>query len=108
MNQLERIIEQGNRPLGLDRIREPQPDGNIRCADGFTLSVIAGGGAYCTPRQDDGPFVAVEVGYPSEQPQPWERWVEYAESPVDPTESIYGWVPVELVRDLVDAHGGVA
>jgi hypothetical protein len=33
--------------------------------------------------------------------------MEYAEDPVDPTGTVYGWVPVELVNKLIDKHGGI-
>ena len=92
----------------------------VTCADGFTMSVIAGPGAYCSPRPDfpgikgsgrvsaefSGPYVAVEVGYPSERPEPWSDWEQYCESPDGPTETVYGYVPVDLVRALVVLHGG--
>ena len=38
----------------------------VRCADGFTMSVQANEGAYCTPRLDEaGSYTEVEVGFPS-------------------------------------------
>lgn len=37
----------------------------IECADGFTMSVQASRSHYCTPRNDVGPYTAVEVGFPS-------------------------------------------
>lgn len=120
---LEQIISTGNMArLVADveanlRKRAAMPSKQIRCADGFTMSVIAGCGTYCTPRPDwfndvpadyAGPYTEVEVGYPSERPEPWEVWSEYAEVAFAPTETIYSFVPVELVRQLVAAHGGEA
>lgn len=101
----------------------------ITCADGFTVSVIAGGGTYCTPRppmcmcavDDDfaplpwdgvghdyaGPYSHVEVGFPSAQPEPWDEWSQYADDHEAPPEkTVYGYVPVEMVRRLVADHGG--
>ena len=37
----------------------------IRCNDGFTMSVQASRGHFCSPRNDVGPYDGVEVGYPS-------------------------------------------
>ena len=37
----------------------------IKCADGFTMSVQASRGNYCSPRNDSGPYDSVEVGFPS-------------------------------------------
>lgn len=117
MSALERIIDRGNRRV------EGERDNWITCADGFRLSVLAGPGAYCTPRPRlhdipffgdvpesyPGPFACVEVGFPSELPEPWDGdggWLEYAENDEDPTGSVYGYVPVDMVRALVAAHGG--
>jgi hypothetical protein len=75
----------------------------IVCADGFSLSVQATHGAYCSPRQNLGPWSAVEVGFPSAAP---ELIMEYAEQPEIPTETVYGYVPIELVERLIAMHGG--
>ena len=101
MTHLDDIIAKGagpGRPI----------NNNVRCADGFKLSIVANEYAYCTPRSNDGPYLAVEVGYPSERPEPWADWVTYCESPDGPMETVYGWVPVAFVRALVASHGGEA
>lgn len=114
--QLERIIAEGTTRAvrTIDR-RRGKPSSKITCADGFSLSVVAGEGTYCHPRPGmtaedcfEGPYEEVEVGFPSERPQPWADWVEYCESPSDPTDTVYAYVPVALVRALVDLHGGAA
>lgn len=91
------------------------------CADGFAVSVQTGYGMYCSPRpgfpdfgrsssrvgvSEDylGPFTAVELGYPTENPGP--EFEEFAEDWTRPTETIYSYVPIELVRGLVLRHGG--
>ena len=33
--------------------------------------------------------------------------MEYAENPDDPTDTVYGWVPVEVVEAVVNNHGGI-
>jgi hypothetical protein len=114
----EDIVAKGNRSYSPNDGRRPN---KVRCVDGFSLSVIAGEGTYCAPRPDrygglgdapgdyPGPYTAVEVGYPSERPEPWDEpggWRSYAEDGNDPTETVYGYVPVELVRALIAAHGG--
>ncbi len=97
--------------IGEDTAVSTQPGRWLRrrtkCADGFTLSIQASETHYCSPRENEGPWTAVEVGYPSERPEPWGVWVEYAEDPEIPTGTVYGWVPVALVRQLIDLHGGV-
>lgn len=133
--------------------RTEESDNWITCADGFRLSVIAGSGAYCSPRPAfssmylpnihevpstyPGPYTHVEVGFPSERPEPWschhertvygddewapsyckERpvtpdegtgWACYAEAESDPTGTVYGYVPVAMVAALIASHGGEA
>lgn len=114
---LDKIVQRGNRLTRLS------PDGYpaittkkniIRCADGFAVSVIAGWGTYCRPRPGwgdvdpcyAGPYTHVEVGYPTERPEPWDQWEEYCEAPDNPTGTVYSYVPVPLVRALIAAHGG--
>lgn len=76
----------------------------ITCADGFSLSVQATHGAYCSPRQNIGPWYEVEVGFPSAEPT---SILSYAEQKEKPTETVYGYVPIDLVEALIDEHGGM-
>ncbi len=76
----------------------------ITCSDGFSLSVQATHGAYCSPRQNIGPWSSVEVGFPSAKP---ELIMSYAETPESPTDTVYGYVPTELVEELIELHGGM-
>lgn len=76
----------------------------ILCADGTTLSVQASAGHYCTPRDIEGPYTAVEVGFPS---APWPEAVEYKEDvSVADCDTVFAFVPVELVEAYIEAHGG--
>ena len=104
---LEHIIAKGNRFRTVPTFAENW----VHCADGFKMSVLAGWGAYSIPRPLDdfeGPYLAVEVGYPSARPEPWDLWSTYAECESDPTGTVYGRVPVDMVRALVALHGGEA
>ena len=76
----------------------------IVCADGFNMSVQANSAAYSAPRNDIGPYTAVEVGYPSSEDS---ILLQYAEKPDCPTTSIYGWVPIDIVQLCIEAHGGM-
>ena len=81
----------------------------ITCQDGESLSVQAGRMLYSTPRDDVGPYCAVEVGFPSVSPP--ESWREYFDGDWDTehhTGSVYGHVPVGLVEEFLEAHGGEA
>ena len=108
----------------------------IVCQDGYSVSVQASEYAYCTPRYtqfqaEDGwhiingsyffssdtarnfrtsnyvPYEAVELGYPSE---PDDLINEYAEIGFNDapnyTNTVYGYVPVDIVEKLIEKHGG--
>ena len=76
----------------------------IKCADGFSMSVQASRGSYCSPRNDSGPYDSVEVGFPSS----YDYYLhQYAEDPEKPTDTVYGWVPADTVMMCIDAHGGM-
>ena len=87
-----------------------KPDGmmwrcpKIKCADGFTLSVQASNFHYCTPREDSGPYLEVEIGFPSAKE---DLIMEYAEDENDPTDTVYGWVPIDIVEQVIENHGGM-
>ena len=73
------------------------------CADGFSMSVQADSGAYCEPRNNEGPYSEVEVGYPSVAE---ELLLPWAENPGIPTKTVYAYVPSEVVLEVVLKHGG--
>ena len=75
----------------------------IGCRDGFSISVQAHSGAYCIPRQGRGPWTHVECGYPSAKP---EFIMDRCEDPNRPTNTVYGYVPVGQVEQLIAFHGG--
>jgi len=84
----------------------------IECKDGFTMSVQARDSAYCLPREDypDTPYTHVECGFPSSTPIT-EALREYAEcviSDMNYTDTVYGYVPIEVVQAELDAHGGIS
>lgn len=77
----------------------------VECNDGFTLSVQVGDGHYCTPRVMNAQhYDQVEVGYPSEE-EP--LLISWAERPDEPTESVYGYVPCDIVDVIIEKHGGI-
>ena len=77
----------------------------VICADGFTMSVQAHAGAYCLPRMTGAPvYREVEVGFPSiEEPM----LMDWAEENHRPTSTVYGWVPVRVVTNVIAKHGGM-
>ena len=77
----------------------------VVCRDGFTMSVQASKFHYCFPRENEGPYELVEVGYPSAKE---DLLLDYAEEPDIPTSTVYGYVPVEVVEAVLEKHGGFA
>ena len=104
----------------------------LTCNDGYSVSIQASEHTYCTPRYtqyQDGdiwhvingnffdygekprnftsenyiPYEAVELGFPSEAD---ELINEYAEDD-DYTDTVYGYVPVDIVEKLIEKHGGI-
>ena len=77
----------------------------VVCADGFNMSVQAHDGAYCEPRLDaQRKYTLVEIGFPSEvEPliMPW------CEDDREPTSTVYGYVPVDVVTNVIVKHGGM-
>ena len=77
----------------------------VICADGFEMSVQAHRSAYCTPRTDDAEkYTSVEIGFPS-QKEP--MLMEYCDEPSTPLDTVYGYVPVQTVTNVIVKHGGI-
>ena len=69
------------------------------------MSVQASSMNYCEPIVDNAEaYDEVEVGFPSSPEPLLER---YAEDRSNPTETVYGWVPSEVVLDVLAKHGGI-
>ncbi len=67
----------------------------IVCADGYAYSVQASQFHYCSPRDDSGPWSAVEVWGINPKGQHTTR---------DPR----GWVPLARINRTIHRHGGPA
>ena len=63
------------------------------------MSVQASQFHYCSPRDSVGPWTDVEIGFPSERVEKFMKWAEKADTP---TETVYGWVPLEVVAEVVE------
>ncbi len=78
----------------------------IICNDGFSFSVQASEGHYCSPRYmiEEGYYEA-EIGFPSiEEPLIF----QYAENKNDGyTQTVYGWVPTSIIDEVIEKHGGI-
>ena len=106
LNELRSRLDPEKRvEVGTDRDTYLRHLPRVECRDGFNMSVQASTTHYCTPRDSAGPWTEVEVGFPSERAEPL---MPYVEDPNDPTGTVYGYVPIEVVAEVIDAHGGFA
>ena len=71
----------------------------IVCKSGLAMSVQASRFHYCSPRDDEGPWDKVEIGYPN-------KWLTELEEYGD-GENIFGFVPIELVEKIIEDNGGI-
>lgn len=65
--------------------------------NGGSLSVQAGQGLYSEPRDLNGPYTHVEVGFAEPLPKWW----------LNNEDTVMGYVPIHQVIDHVNLHGGV-
>ncbi len=76
----------------------------VVCKDGFEMSVQAGEYLYSSPRAECGRYDKVEIGFPSDADKLITPYAEYEEVLTD---TVYGYVPVETVDELIQKHGGI-
>ena len=72
------------------------------CNDGFEMSVQAHRGAYCNPNSDTGPWTSVEIGFPNRKER---LLMPFAEDPEEPTNTVYSYVPQNILWDVILKHG---
>lgn len=112
------VLEELHRRLDASARRQPEIDSvlqgrthlthvpPVECADGFHMSVQASEFHYCSLRDSIGPWRSVEVGYPSEKVEAFMPYIDGSDS--TPTDTVYGYVPLDFVADTIIAHGGFA
>ena len=82
----------------------------IFCTDGFSMSVQVGYSLYSEPKKVAKRYSKVEIGYPSEREPLLEEYVElslFDENFVDYTDTVYPYVPVKVVNQVLKKHGGI-
>lgn len=86
------------------RKREVMP--RVYCNDGYNVSIQANSFAYCEPRIDDSPmgYTKVELGFPSSID---DEFKPYAEDEGDWTNTVYAYVPTDIVNKVIERHGGI-
>lgn len=75
--------------------------------NGSTASVQCGEVYYSVPRRNEGPYTHVEVGFPSEGSAIPEKMLEYAEDSEEPHNTVYAYMPSEILIEFVEANGGI-
>ena len=76
----------------------------LECNDGFKMSVQASEFHYCTPRINTDRYYEFEVGFPTEKE---DLLMPYAEDYDNPTDTVYGYVPIEVIEEIITKHGGI-
>ena len=75
----------------------------VVCNDGFSISIQASQHHYCEPRIDNADrYTSVECGFPSDTD--CAILFEYAEDNANLTDTVYAYVPVEKVDELINYH----
>lgn len=76
----------------------------IICKDGFQISIQASDTHYCKPQNIYAEvYEKVELGYPNEKE---DLIMDYAEDEGD-IETVYAYVPVTIVDEMLEKHGGI-
>lgn len=80
----------------------------IICADDFSISVQAHNGSYSAPRDDfASKYSKVECGFPTIKEELLLPYMDGDPETDDPTESVYGYVPIDVVIAVINKHGGI-
>jgi len=78
----------------------------IICNDGFKMSVQGSSGRYCSPREVSDIYFKMEIGFPSEKETLIMPYIDGGEDG-DPTNSVYGYVPCDIIDAVILKHGGI-
>ncbi len=80
----------------------------IHCNDGTIISVQASSMHWSIPKDDVGPYTHVECGFPTAVPhKEMLKYLDDKENNRFPLESVYPYVPIEIVQEFFDLHGGI-
>ena len=102
------IKEYSINPNGVMKVsRNPK----LVCKDGFTMSVQAGEALYSSPRDVADEYEEAEIGFPS-SPEPLitkyaEDWEVEGDDDQRLCDTVYPYVPVELIDEVISKHGGI-
>ncbi len=77
----------------------------IVCTDGFKMSIQGNEMTYSIPKKVATEFQAMEIGFPSQQEDLIMEFIDRTEH--DPTQSVYGYIPIDLIEKVIEKHGGI-
>lgn len=102
-------MNEGCETSGTFEIMGVQQTKTLKLKDGSSLSIQASRAHYCHPKQnskkgDFAEYTSFEVGFPSVY---MEELDEYCEDLKNPTKTVYGYVPKEVIEKLIKKRGGV-
>ena len=83
------------------------PNPRVECVDGYSISIQCQKTSYCSPRTDlldVSEYTAFELGFPNQVDELIE---EFAEEEGNQTETVFPYVPREVVEALISKHGGI-
>ena len=94
-----------------DGVMKVSRNPKLVCKDGFTMSVQAGESLYSSPRDVADKYEQAEVGFPS-SPEPLivkyaEDWEVDGDDDQRLCDTVYPYVPVELIDEVIHKHGGI-
>ena len=82
--------------------------------NGGKVSIQASRTHYSEPRNDEGPYTHVEIGYPTRETRIPKSLIRFEETSqngqgedFNPYDTIYPYVPASVVRKLIQMNGGV-
>ena len=94
------FLEKTFQPMTILPVRE-----RAYCKDGFSVSIQGGSPFhYCVPRKHCNEYKELELGFPSNIDM---TILKYAECKYNPLETIYSFVPIEVVEKMIEKHGGI-
>ena len=101
---LNEAVRQEHKEYGGHRLAFP-----LRLNDGTQLSIQASSTHYCSPRETTeianyNWYEEFEIGFPTKV---IDKLLPYAEEESTPTDTVYGWVPKALIREIIEECGGV-
>ena len=94
-----------------DGVMKVSRNPKLVCKDGFTMSVQTGQSLYSSPRDVADKYEQAEVGFPS-SPEPLitkyaEDWEVEGDDDQRLCDTVYPYVPVELIDEVIHKHGGI-